>query len=350
MKKKHIAIAVIIVIVWACIIGFFIIKSKEKEVKSSESIKRYVIPEEKKTFLNGTVQPNKSKVFFKDATKGENYTINKNDGEMVSKGSLLITYKNEEVSNQISGLEEQISELKKEKNKANNGKDQVNETQIVEIQQEMANPIEAEIKNAQKELAKLKKQKYSYEYAPFAGIVCISNQDSGTENQSLLKLRSSDLHVKSQVSERELDKVKKDQPVEVLILANDKTVKGKIEEVSHEPEDQVSTMGESTAGASSIANYPVIIDLDSQSNIVNGYHVQAKIKSIDKEIKIPTSAIKSEKNKKYVYLIRDDKLEKQFIKTKGTKGEFTIVTSGLKEKDEIVEVVKDDMKEGQSVE
>lgn len=350
MKKKHIAITVIIVIVWVCIIGFFIMKSKEKEVKSNESVKRYVIPEEKKTFLNGTIQPNKSKVFFKDVTKGENYTINKNDGEMVSKGSLLITYKNEEISNQIAGLEDQINELKKEKNKANIESSQVKETQPLENQQELGNPIEAEIKSTQKELAKLKKQQYSYEYAPFSGIVCVLNQDSGTENQALLKLRSTDLYVKSQVSERELEKVKQDQPVEVLILANDKTVNGKIEEVSHEPEEQVGTMGESTTGASSAANYPVTIDLDSQSNVVNGYHVQAKLKSTDKEIKIPTSAIKSEEKNKYVYLIKDDKLVKQFIKTKGTKGEFTIVTSGLKEKDEIVEVVNNDMKEGQSIE
>ena len=41
--------------------------------------------------------------------------INKKNGEIVSKGSLLITYKNEEIENQISQIEDQISDLKKGK-------------------------------------------------------------------------------------------------------------------------------------------------------------------------------------------------------------------------------------------
>jgi len=38
MKKRHIAIAGVIVAVWVGIIGFFVIKSKEKESKSNQNI------------------------------------------------------------------------------------------------------------------------------------------------------------------------------------------------------------------------------------------------------------------------------------------------------------------------
>lgn len=92
------------------------------------------------------------------------------------------------------------------------------------------------------------------------------------------------------------------------------------------------------------------ISLDSKENVVNGYHVQVKLKDAEKLIEIPTSAIKTEGSKKYVYLIKDNKLVKQDIKTKGEKGKSTIVSSGLKEKDEIVEVINSEMKEGQEIE
>lgn len=345
MKKKHIAIVVAIIVTWLGVIGFFILKSKQKEYKTNQSAKRYVIPEEKITFLNGSVQPKKLKVFYKDVTKGNNYKINKQNGENVSKGSLLITYKNEDISNQIQSLEEQIIDLKKEKNKTNNYKNQPYENQ-----DSLGENIEVQIKNAQRELKKLKKDQYFYEYAPFAGKVFISNQDINSENQELLKLRSTDLYVKSQVSERDIEKVKEGQKVEVLILANNKKLSGKVQELSYEPEEQVVSVSNNTSQNSAVANYPVIIELDSQDDIVNGYHVQVKLKSSNEDIKIPTSAIKSEENKKYVYLIKDNKLVKQFINTKGTQDEFTIITSGLKEKDEIVEVINNDMKEGQEIE
>lgn len=343
MKKKHIVIVVAIVLVWVGIIGFFVIKSKQKEKSEEQNIKKYTIPDEKRTFLNGVVQPTKSKIFYKDATKGENYTINKENGEFVSKGALLITYKNEDTSNQITVLEDQIKELEKEKNNLNKASNQSIESQLIEKE-----PVENQIKNTKKELSKLKKQQYSYEYAPFAGIVCISNKEQSGENQSLLKLRSKDLYVKSQVSERELKNISKDQPVEVLILANDKKINGNIDQIVTEPEDQISAVGESTP--SMIANYPVTIKLESQEDVVNGYHVQAKVKSDKKELEIPTTAIQSEGDKKYVYLVKHNKLEKRFIQTKGDKGKFTIVSSGLKEKDEIVENANKDMKEGQEVE
>lgn len=104
MKKKYIAIGLVVALVWAGAIGFLALKSKDKKVKEDQNVKRYIIPENKKTFFSGVVEPTKSQVFHKDPTKGENYTINKKNGEIVSKGSLLITYKNEEISNQISDL------------------------------------------------------------------------------------------------------------------------------------------------------------------------------------------------------------------------------------------------------
>ena len=67
-------------------------------------------------------------------------------------------------------------------------------------------------------------------------------------------------------------------------------------------------------------------------------------------MEIPTTAIQSEGDKKYVYFVKHNKLEKRFIQTKGDKGKFTIVSSGLKEKDEIVENANKNMKEGQEVE
>lgn len=348
MKKKYIAIACTIGIVWIGAIGFLAIKSKDKpnDIGTEEGIERYVIPEDKKIFLNGVVQPKQSKVFYKDVTKGEDYKINKKNGDYVSKGSLLITYTNESVKDQISELQDQVNNLKKEKNKVNNNP----EVQALEGQEMATQSIQDQIKDLEKEISKLKKKQYSCEYAPFAGKVYISNKVVGEENQELLKLRSDDFYIKSQVSERDLDNVKEDQPVDVLVLANDKKVKGTIGDISYEPESQVASLGEEVSGASSVSTYPVTIELKSQDDVVNGYHVQAKLKLGNKELKIPKTAVKKDGDSQYVYLIEDNKLKKQTIKTKGTKGENIVVISGLKEKDEIVEVIGDNIEEGQEVE
>lgn len=344
MKKKYIAIGLALVLIWAGAMGFLAVKSKDKKVKEDQAIERYIIPENKKTFFSGVVEPSKSKVFYKDPTKGENYEINKKNGEIVSKGSLLITYKNEELANQISDLEDQISDLKKEKNKSSESQNKIDGAEV-----NLTDSIDGQIKNNKKQIERLKKKQYTYEYAPFAGKVYISNKGKDGENQVLLKLRSNDLYVNAQVSERDLEKVKLNQYVDVLVLANDKNVKGKVVDISYDPEDQaIPTEGMATA--SPVANYPVRINLESKEDVVNGYHVQIKLKSLEKSIEIPKTAIKTEGSKKYVYLIKDNKLVKQNVTTKGSKGDSIIVTSGLKEKDEIVEVINSEMKEGQEIE
>jgi len=341
MKKRHIAIAGVIVAVWVGIIGFFVIKSKEKESKSNQNIERHIIPEQKKVFINGVVEPTQSKVFYKDMTKGENYIVNKKNKESVSKGSLLITYKNDEISEQIKDLNEQLYDLRKEEKEGKNTE---------ENQNQMTEPIEEQIKNTSKELSKLKNKEYSYEYAPFSGKVYTDNKNINGENQELLKLRSTEFYIKSQVTENELEKIKEDHKVEILILANDKKIKGKITEISDEPKSQDAGLNGEISGSASVSSYPISITLDSQEGIVNGYHVQIKIELSNKDFKIPTSAIKVNETKNYVYLIKDNKLVKQFVEVKKTEGDLSIITSGLKEKDEIVKVITNEMKEGQEIE
>ncbi|MDK2587118.1 HlyD family efflux transporter periplasmic adaptor subunit [Romboutsia sedimentorum] len=335
MKKRKIAIVGLIILIWIGIVGFLMVKSKgkENEAKNDKNSERYIIPEEKKIFLNGVVQPTKSKTFYKDVTKGENYTIHKENGENVNKGSLLITYENDEISSQISDLKDQISDLKSgNKN------------------EEVQADIKEQIKSLEKDLSKLKNKKYSYEYAPFAGQVFISKKDMNVENQELLKIRSIDFNIKSQVSERELEKIKEDQKVDILILANDKKTQGTIAQISNEPEAQEIALDQQASPNTSVSNYPITINLQSKANIENGYHVQINIKLSNNKFKIPTSAIKEDGNKKYVYLIKDNKLVKQFIQAENKEDKFSEVISGLKEKDEIIKTITSEMKEGQVIE
>lgn len=349
MKKKYIAIALAVILIWGGIIGFLAYKSKNKNDKQETEIKRYVVPENKKVIFNGVVEPSKSKVFYKDPTKGSNYEIKIKNGEFVSKGSIIITYKNEEIESQIEDLQDQISDLKKGKTKFSEPKINDVQNEINGINTNESYSLEEQIKTLKKQVEKLKKKEYINEYAPFSGKVSISKKLQDGENQVLVKLTSNDLYVKANVSERDLSKIKLNKKVDILVLANDEKVSGEITDIMYEPDEQPIS-SEGIASSSQITNYPVIISLDSKENIVNGYHVQVKLKGSSKLVEIPNTAVKKDKNEKYVYLIKDNKLVKQDIKTQGEKGKSTIVISGLKEKDEIVEVINSDMKEGQKVE
>src|SRR5690606_21623217 len=96
--------------------------------------------------------------------------------------------------------------------------------------------------------------------------------------------------------------------------------------------------------------YEVKISLDSQDNLINGFHVQAVVELSDSPIEIPKTSLIEEEGKTYVYKVVDNLLVKQEITYKEGESDKVIVDSGLSEEDQIVELPTEEMKEGMPVE
>ena len=118
VKKKKIVIGVgASLLTLMLIVGVMKFNSQPEVEPQMQFQNTYVVPNQKKVILSGSVIPSQYTTFTKDVTKGEEMTINVSHGDSVQVGDVLITYHNAEITSQINDLNEQIATLNAKKAK-----------------------------------------------------------------------------------------------------------------------------------------------------------------------------------------------------------------------------------------
>ncbi|WP_194191500.1 efflux RND transporter periplasmic adaptor subunit [Clostridium chrysemydis] len=372
MKKKYIGIIVCAVVIIAATIGMVLLKNSSS--KKDAKIETITIPSVEKVFINGKVVPNESKKIYLDIASGEVSSVSVKNGETVKKGDVLFTYKNDKLDTQIKDLELQLKSAKEQKSDLLKKKDELDKKakedkeKLEKLKNESlnsgkvpealegvnpiagnisgdsidTNAIDKQINLLENQIKNLKSSKYKEVTAPINGIVTI-NKDNQNVQEPYMIIGSSDLYVDGVVNEKDQQKVKKDQKVDVSILANNKNIKGKIISVSDIPENSAASLDPKSS--QNMSFYKVDIDLDSQKGIVDGFHVQATVNLDEKDITIPKSAVLDDNGKKYVYIVSDNKLKKAFVTVAEDKDNY-IVKEGLNSGDKVVKTPDTTMKEG----
>ncbi|MGL4911193.1 MAG: efflux RND transporter periplasmic adaptor subunit [Romboutsia sp.] len=336
-KNKKIVIGVGIFIVIALGTGVFIYNKNKLNGGDStieESyIETYTIADNEKIFINGAITPTKSQDF--NPIQEEMSKLNVTNGKVVKEGDLLYTIKNQSVLDEIDGLKTQVSQLKK----SNTTNDPLLNTEISKL-------------NAQ--ISALDKKAYVNTYAPFAGKVYLNEQSQGSqgmEQTSFMTLQSHEFYMKGQASEQDLPKLQIDNPVDVLVFANNQKLTGRISFISDRPSTNIDQMN--MGGQSNLSYYDVTIAFDNQEGLTNGFHVQASIEVQDSFVKIPTSAVMEskteEKTEYYVFEDLNGILKKRIIEIYDQNDEFTTVQSGLDKNIAIIRYPSEEMKEGDPV-
>ncbi|WP_326512283.1 efflux RND transporter periplasmic adaptor subunit [Clostridium intestinale] len=369
LKKNHIILIAIAVIILATSIGFYLLKKNMQTPKSSK-ISTYTISSGEKVFVNGIIGPEGTEDIYLDATKGKVDKVSVKDGQVIKKGDNLLTYKNEQVTEQINQINSQLKASKSQreellaqkkaqeeaiKNQAllasqNPTEDKATNTSNINSSLVSTASIDSQISAYEEQLASLKNKEYAGINAPIDGRV-ILHGESNNMTSPYITIESVNFYIKGTVNEKDQPKLKENQLAEIIILPTNKKITGKVTTVGNRPVTNniaIANATAATAGAN-ISNYEVIITLDSQENLTNGFHVQATIKLDDKGVEIPKTSILKEGEESYVFKVLDKKLVKQVI-TYSEDGEKARVTSGLSEGDEIAENPNDEMKEGISVE
>ncbi|EHP49153.1 biotin/lipoyl-binding protein [Clostridium perfringens] len=114
MKKKYIIAIVTVVILAGVGVGsYFLKQSMNKESVATMEI--YTVPSTDKVFVNGKIEPEKVENIFLDATKGTVDKVEVENGDVVEKGDILFTYKNDQVQSQVEQLELQLNSAKNQK-------------------------------------------------------------------------------------------------------------------------------------------------------------------------------------------------------------------------------------------
>lgn len=316
------------------------VEAKVEKTQDSDGVAMYTVPSSDKVFINGMVVPTKTETFQYTTNSGTMENIKVQSGEYVDKGYHMFSYRDaskekevEEKEKEIASLEKDIKEL--QENSAENRQ------QIIYLNNK--------VKDVKEEINELKAEIVTNVYAPFSGEIHIEQLGDGSgENSELtIMLDSKDFYLEGKVSEQDLSKVNTGTPVDIYLFSTKETVKGTVNYVAKRPE---SVLDEETRNAN-LSKYRVRIGFNDQSNLVNGYHAQAKINTSLKEIKIPVTAIITEGEKHYVLVDEMGIAKKREIKAKFAETDsMAVVTEGLSENEMIVENIKESkMKEGSSI-
>ena len=376
MKKKYIIAIVTVVILAGVGVGsYFLKQSTNKESVATMEI--YTVPSTEKVFVNGKIEPEKVENIFLDATKGTVDKVEVKNGDVVEKGDVLFTYKNEQVQNQIEQLELQLNSAKsqKEEIKKQNAeaKKQLEDLKKAGLENQMpkggqmpnlgqnaggelsTGSVDEQIKLLEKQIKALKDKEYYKVTAPIGGKVILA-ESSGNPTQPYITVESGDYYISGSVNEKDQPKIKEGQEVQITILSTNKNINGKISSVGNTPIDNGASLAAQTGAqggaGGNMSYYEVKITPDSQEDLTNGFHVQASVNLDKKPIEIPKEAILSVDNEEFVFKNVDGKLVKQVITYSPKEGseDEVIVSSGLNEEDKIVSNPTPNMKEGMKVE
>ena len=389
MKKKYLKYVVIGAIILVSTVAIYLVKitSDNSQGKSSSisSIETTIIGNSsKKIYINGVIQPIENKNIYLDASKGKVDTVSVTDGQAVNVGDVLFTYKNDTITSQIEDFNGQISTYQTQKERLENKKKDSNnkltekknslsnlksnpqdeitmasiqslEGEIQSLETEISSyndqldTINDSIKDCNKKIENLKKDESTEVKADISGVVDIVGSKDDYTNV-FISISSNDLYIKGSVSEKYVEKLKKEQEAEVLVIANNSTIKAKVDEISKKPSTSSSIGSSMDTSANSLSNYDVTLLLDSQENILDGYHVQATIFEEEKELKIPKEAIIEENGETFVYKVEDGALKKQNVEYEDSENDDAKILSGLEEGEEVVTNPTEDTKEGMKYE
>lgn len=394
MKKKYITITIIATIIIASTIGFCLLKKSIKD-KTVNKAEYYKIASVEKVFINGILTPRESESIYIDSTKGEISEVHVTNGQTVNAGDSLFTYNNSTIEAQIEEISEQITSNENSKvsinNKFTNSKNNLaeKEEQLKKLKNQLeefnfedqlqADNISMNIQQTTAEVSAYKEQVSAYEEqidnvnitlnslynkkeklvaeksfvvtAPIAGTIVLSSNEKDY-TQPYIIIESQELIVKGVVSEKDYSKIKVDDDISVSIISTNEIIEGKILEIDDRPvsNTELSLSQVTQTTNTNVSYYNVLITLNSQENLINGFHSQGKVTLGDDTIKVFKTSIINEEGKNYVFVDKDGILDKVEISIQKEDGEYVIVESGLNANDVVMKNPTSETKAGVKVE
>lgn len=337
IKSKK--VLVVVAVISALSAGAIILNNKNKDntnYSEPQFVEMYSISGSEKVYINGTITPKITETYYKDDALGEIESVNVNSGEVVDKGYLLYTYKNTQKEEEVKESEVELKSKESElvilkKNPEDN---------VVDIK-----VLEKEIANLKKQITKLKSEITTKVTAPFSGVVYLEDELNTSNNPgAFLTIDSREYYVEGIVNERDLSKIKIGMGTNIHVFSLDEDRSGKVTYISKRPTSL-------TESSSTLSQYKVKVEFDNQEDLVNGFHVQAKIDISDEKIEIPVSAIFTEDEQQFVLIEEDGFARKQPIEAEIVENDtLATVISGLSNNDTIVRDVENSkLKDGDEI-
>ena len=347
--------------------------------KDAASYQVYTVKTADPLQLKGKVEPLKRQLYFLDANKGTIKNVPVSNGQEVAVGTPLIEYQNDTaqnetitqqhavnkssldasqaeatvaagerqvqtLSNQIGETQQKLARAKDEEEKAalneqlkqQQGELQTANDQLNQSRFAVQGAYE-EVQSAKDVLAGQQKQASATVSAEIAGVASVDEEGKGSPEVPVVAISSKEKQVKGTVTEYDLDKLVPGQTVQVTTVGNDKKVEGTIKSIAA---SAIPTSGDN----SNVASYAFTVE----GNFPWTDDLSTLITLQQKQLLLPSSALKKTGNEQYVYKYEDGKAKKTVVQTLAVNGR-TIIQKGLKDKDQIIENPDDALKDGSEV-
>lgn len=306
------------------------------ENEKANSVAMYTIPSSDKIFINGVISPAESATYKHIGESGVMENVKVQSGEYVDKGYHMFSYRDVEKEETIKSKEKEMAKIESEiKELQTNSVD--NREQILYLNNK--------VKELKSEIDELKAGVVTNVYAPFSGEVHIENMSTDAEKEQLtIMLDSKEYYLDGEVNEQDYSKINLNASTSIYLYSTKEVKNGTISYVSKRPK---AVVDEETR-KSNLSKYQVKVKFADSKGLVNGYHGQAKIETVTKEIKIPVTSIIKEQDKFYVLVDEMGVAKKREIETNFEETDaIAVVKNGLSENEMIVENVKESkVKEG----
>ncbi|EJL31565.1 efflux RND transporter periplasmic adaptor subunit [Brevibacillus sp. BC25] len=179
--------------------------------------------------------------------------------------------------------------------------------------------------------------------APITGIVAKRSVDPGEMAAAgtplMVLVNMADVKVEASVPENQINQVKVGSTVDVKVGSlGGKVLKGTVEFVS-----PISDTNSSS--------FPVKVKVNNQDGLLRaGMVAEVMLQGqATPGTKLPTSAVQEKDSKHYVYTVNDNVVHQVEVAVENASGEWTTVTNGVKDNDQIVLNPTDKLSEGSKV-
>ncbi|MCH4176551.1 MAG: efflux RND transporter periplasmic adaptor subunit [Streptococcaceae bacterium] len=384
-KKQRIRFSIIGGILLLVILIFVIFLSTRKKDDTAATYQVMEIKVADPLIFKGITQAEKTQNYYLDASLGRVSSISVADGQTVQANTVLYSYENDTVQDQADEQSQSLSKLglavqnaqatlnaavarqTEITNQINQAKADYNRSSdeaeretisakidslnanldaqkdaVLQAQQAL-DSANIDLASTNESIERIKAKVTTTVTSGIDGIAYVNEKGKTDATSPIVTVVSPSTVVEGTVSEFDYERVKKDQKVTLKPTNGDQEVGGTITAVNQLP-TQSTTSDQTSSSTSSTSNYQFSIKPDS--NIQYGYTVQINLPS--NEIQLGKDNIIKEKDQYYVYLYQSGKVKKQAVKLQEKNGVFTIL-EGLKEKDKIIEVPDDTLKDGQEV-
>lgn len=342
-----------------------VLKLKDSEKSNKVDYATYTVKKEKPLNLEGKASPNAVKIYQNSRQIGTYLGIQVEDGQTVKQGDLLINYsvnnnQRQQIVNKVNEFQKSVNDSYRAINQ--NSQNPNLQKQLIQTQQSLV--------DAQQQLNQHDNYIKDNTYAEFDGKVIVKNTENIRDGQPILQLVSQKSQIQTTISEFDLNKIRQGDRVNITVINNGKTTKGKIKQISELPKsfeskmndlnhintqslgdrekdkalDTSVTSNDLLSSNTETSKYTVIID-DIDIPIRAGYSLDIEVPL--NIIKLPKSVLTKDND---VFVVdKNNKVKRLDIRIDKINGEI-FVKKGLKEGDKVIKNPNSTLNDGDRIE